>query len=129
MTFREWAGNNLKGYTYGMDIFYGHIDCSFAHLTSLEGAPRVVRGYFDCNSNNLTSLEGAPREIHEDFYCYNNNITSLEESPEKVYGQMYCHNNHIKSLKGVPYVSKLYSDFTDKEVEEYYEENFIEQMI
>jgi hypothetical protein len=80
----------------------GHFNCSRNMLTSLEGAPEIIKGDFDCSRNNLTSLEGAPKEIGGDFYCYCNMLTSLEGAPKKVGGRFSCYYNNLTSLKGAP---------------------------
>ncbi len=79
----------------------GIFSCYGNNLTSLEGAPSIVRGWFDCSNNpNLTSLVGAPSKVW-DFYCSNNNLTSLEGAPE-VDWYFYCSNNNLTSLVGAP---------------------------
>ena len=50
-------------------------------------------GYLDCSDLGLTSLEGAPKVVKGDFYCFNNNLTSLEYAPEVVKGGFSCSNN------------------------------------
>ena len=63
------------------DPYPRNFSCFNNNLTSLEGAPSVVKGNFSCFNNNLTSLEGAPSAVKGDFYCSYNNLTSLEGAP------------------------------------------------
>ena len=61
-------------------------DCSYNHLTSLEGAPQEVGGRFYCGENQLTTLEGAPQYVGGGFYCRDNQLTSLVGAPQSVGG-------------------------------------------
>ena len=63
-------------------VVEGFFDCSYCHLKSLRGVPRIVKGCFDCADNELTSLEGAPREEGGDFSC-KHNPTSFTENDVK----------------------------------------------
>ena len=91
------------------DPYPGDFYCSNNNLTSLEGAPSVVKGNFSCFNNNLTSLEGAPSAVKGDFYCSYNNLTSLEGAPSVVKGVFSCSNNKLTSLQGAP--SAVKGDF------------------
>ena len=91
------------------DPYPGDFYCSNNNLTSLEGAPSVVKGNFSCFNNNLTSLQGAPSAVKGDFYCTNNNLTSLEGAPSVVKGVFSCSNNKLTSLQGAP--SAVKGDF------------------
>lgn len=105
------------------DEIQGDFNCSFNHLTSLEGAPRKVSGHFKCDNNKLTSLEhapqtvggdfncsfnhladleGAPRKIRKNFACCYNKFTSLQGAPETVGGDFDCRYNYLTSLEGAP---------------------------
>ncbi len=56
--------------------------------------------WLDCN---LTSLKGAPKIIKTNFYCHcNYNLTSLEGGPERVSMNYYCDNCPLETLKGFP---------------------------
>ena len=102
VTFKDVFGD-MTGQTYN-----GNLDCSNNKLTSLEGAPEVVKGNFDCSYNKLTSLEGAPEVVEGDFDCSHNNLTSLE---------------------GVPYAVKIISDFDDETLKKYLLEKYPEQFL
>ena len=91
------------------DPYPRNFSCFNNNLTSLEGAPSVVKGNFSCFNNNLTSLEGAPSAVKGDFYCSYNNLTSLEGAPSVVKGVFSCSNNKLTSLQGAP--SAVKGDF------------------
>jgi hypothetical protein len=119
MRFKDTHYGDLTGQTY-----IGDIDVFDMGLTSLEGAPKIVRGGFYCSNNNLTTLEGAPEVVEEsfffcsynyllsslkgapkkvkNFYCDNSGLTSLEGAPEIVEGQFNCSYNKLTTLKGAP---------------------------
>ncbi len=80
----------------------GDFYCSYNKLTSLKGAPKIVKGGFSCSFNKLTSLEGAPKIVEGDFYCGHNKLTSLKGSPKIVEGDFNCFNNKLTSLEGAP---------------------------
>ena len=83
----------------------GNFTCSFAQITSLEGAPEVVGGSFYCNvCDSLRTLEGAPKEVGWDFDLTNcANLTSLEGAPKKISGSFCCNVcGSLKNLKGAP---------------------------
>ena len=69
--------------------------CSTNKLTSLDGAPKIVKGYFYCYDNKLTSLKYGPKEVNGFFSCSYNNLTSLEGAPEIVQGSFYCQINPL----------------------------------
>jgi len=71
-------------------------DCGLSQLPLKFG----VVGYFYCNNNQLTSLKGAPKIVRSDFYCQSNRLTSLEFFPTTV-GSLDCSNNQLTSLKGI----------------------------
>ena len=91
---------DLKGVRFGK--VSGDFHCNDNQLTTLEGAPQIVKGYFRCSGNNLTSLVGAPKTVGVDFYCYGNQLTTLEGAPQTVGGRFRCDNNHLTSLVGAP---------------------------
>ena len=88
------------------DPYPRNFSCFNNNLTSLEGAPSVVKGNFSCFNNNLTSLEGAPSAVKGDFYCSYNNLTSLEGAPSVVKGVFSCSNNKLTSLAGIHKIIK-----------------------
>ena len=87
-------------------VVEGFFDCSYCHLKSLRGVPRIVKGYFDCADNELTSLEGAPKEVGGDFDCRHNQLTSLKGAPRKVGGNFYCYKTGFTEEE-VKVVSKV----------------------
>ena len=97
MKFKDTKYGDLAGQTYD-----GDIDVSIMKLTSLEGAPKIVKRNFDCYGNKLTSLKGAPEIVEGYFYCYSNNLTSLEGGPKEVKRSFLCPNNKLTSLEGAP---------------------------
>ena len=99
--FRCFSTNitSLKG---APKIVRGGFYCFNTKITSLEGAPEVVDGDFDCSNTNITSLEGSPEEVGGSFWCNYTKITSLEGSPKKVGGSFWCNYTNINSLKGSP---------------------------
>lgn len=62
----------------------GTFDCSDLNLTSLEGAPEIVKGDFLCNNNKLTSLKGAPKQVDGNFNCSNNRKKFTEEEVKEI---------------------------------------------
>lgn len=83
-----------------------HFDCSSCiKLTSLEGAPEVVKDSFDCSyCKNLENLVGCPNTISTSFSCYGcEKLTNFIGAPEKVgldFNGMNCKN--LTSLEGAP---------------------------
>lgn len=110
--------------------------CNYqAKLTSLEGAPEIVRYRFDCaNCDSLKTLEGAPKSITGDFDCTNckrlesikglpkivkgsvtvqmcRSLKTLEGGPEQVLGDFNCSRcDKLKNLKGAPKVVDYHFD-------------------
>ena len=80
----------------------GNIFCRGLGLTSLKGAPKVVKGIFDCSHNELRTLHNGPKVVKGSFYCNYNKLDSLEDAPEKVKGDFYCSHNELTSLEGAP---------------------------
>ena len=70
-------------------IVGGDFNCSYNHLTTLEGGPIEVRGNFYCHHNQLTTLDGCTREVGGYFSCYNNPVSVI----------VYKFPNHEKVLK------------------------------
>jgi hypothetical protein len=101
------TNNKIESLTNDLFVF-GTVDRCFEcascySLTSLEGAPKVVKESFICSwCVNLASLKGAPEKVGNDFNCAYCGIESLEYSPKEVGGNFLC-NNCIKltSLKGI----------------------------
>jgi hypothetical protein len=125
--FKDTRYGNLTGQTYNGDINVSNIG-----LTSLEGAPKVVEGRFYCSYNNLTSLEGAPRVVKKHFYCDYNKLNSLEGAPKIVKGYFNCYGNKLVSLEYLPEdvtPQNLISDFSEKEVLEFFKNNRPEVLI
>lgn len=102
---------NLRG------IFFGEVNGNFScrGLSSLEGAPILVRGYFCCGALKqgneswsatpprvLKSLKGGPKEVGGYFDCERNVLTSLEGAPMKVGGDFDCGMGNITSLEHAP---------------------------
>ena len=101
----------------------GRFDCGYNNLTSLVGAPKIVRETFNCGNNELTSLEGAPTSIGISFYCHNNKLTSLEFAPTSVGRNFDCSHNELTSLEFAPKTVGGFFDcrrnpvkFTEKQV-------------
>src|SRR5574343_17400 len=64
----DLSGRQLDRLPLNFGKVAGDFYCSHTHLTTLEGAPKVVGLNFYCGYNKLNTLEGAPKEIGEDFY-------------------------------------------------------------
>ena len=78
--------------------------CEASNITSLEGAPRIVKESFSIDEcENLTSLEGFPEEVGFQAYISFLNIKDLTGMPEKIKGgvKLTC-NPKLVSLKGCP---------------------------
>ena len=97
----------------------GYFDCSYSHLTSLEGAPTTVSGNFDCYGNHLTSLEGAPASIGGRVYCGSNQLTSLKDIHKQIKnikGPFHLDQNPIKNhVIGLLLIDGLTEIFGDEE--------------
>ena len=83
-------------------IIPGLFNCSNNKLTSLEGAPDIVKSDFYCSNNELTSLKWAPHEVGGHFCCTYNQLTSLAYSPKIVGKGVSYYNNKLTSLHGIP---------------------------
>lgn len=82
----------------------GKIDLSYRKIGSLKGLNlpiHTVVGDFIATSCQLTSLEGAPRVVRGDFNVYGNKLTDLVGGPSYVLGEYDCRDNTLKSLKGL----------------------------
>ncbi len=106
-----------KGLTELPDLSQVTIDgnfwCNDNQLTSLEGAPRVIKGIFDCNHNNLTSLEGAPQIVGGGFCCGFNQLTSLQGITPKISGDIFCDVKAVEKygfLRGYLEPKELYDN-------------------
>jgi hypothetical protein len=87
-------------------IIEGSFYCDNNELTTLKGAPKVIKLDFDCRNNYLTDLKGGP-EITRDYNCPQNKLLSLKGSPKKVLGIFNCsYNDDLRSLKNGPKVVK-----------------------
>ena len=99
------------------DPYPGHFSCFSNKLTSLEGAPSVVKGDFSCSYNKLTSLQGAPSVVKGDFYCSYNKLTSLagiHKIIKEIHGFADFYNNPIKSnVLGLMRIKGLTEVFLD----------------
>lgn len=89
---------NTKIESLTNDLFvFGTVDRCFEcascySLTSLEGAPKVVKGDFNCTGCDvLTSLKYAPNEVWGYFSCERcDSLKSLEHSPKTVDGDYFA---------------------------------------
>ena len=98
--------NKLTSLQGAPSVVKGDFSCYNNNLTSLQGAPSVVNGYFSCSNNKLTSLEGAPSVVNGGFACFSNNLTSLEGAPSVVNGGFSCFSNNLTSLAGIHKIIK-----------------------
>jgi len=80
----------------------GWFDCTYNHLTNLEGSPHTVVGDYICNNSRLTSLEGGPHTVGGDYNCSYNNLSNLIGAPQTVGGGFFCTYNRLNSLEGIP---------------------------
>lgn len=85
MRFKDIQKSDGSGLKYGDltgQTYYGDISLSYLALTSLEGAPDVVKGSFFVDNNKLTTLKYAPTVVDDIFSCSSNpKIKSLEFAP------------------------------------------------
>ena len=96
------ASKNISSIPVKFRKVTGSFRCENNDLTSLEGAPSILRGSFICHGNSLTSLKGVTPIIKGDFDCSANILTDLIDSPKEVRGYYDCSDNKIRSLEGVP---------------------------
>ncbi len=85
---------------------FGHVngtfDCGYNYLTSLKGAPTVVKGDFECGHNKLTSLEYAPKKVGGTFDCQANPLESLKHLPLVINGNLnFVNCQFIKDLSPI----------------------------
>ena len=99
------------------DPYPRNFSCSYNQLTSLQGAPSVVKGGFSCHHNKLTSLEGAPSAVNGYFYCSFNQLTSLagiHKIIKEIHGCANFYDNPIESnvlgLMRIKGLTKVYLD-------------------
>lgn len=121
ITFERWALRYLARYEKGMEVYEGHLDCSYSKynhikISSLEGCPKIVKGNFNCSKNNLTSLEGGPEVVEGIFDCSQNKLETLKGAPKKILvgfdsddfreeikvNDFKCTHNKLKSLEHIP---------------------------
>lgn len=96
MTYAELYGDQT-GKTIHKDVNYVK-----RVLSSLQGAPKIVKGTFDVSDASLESLHFAPMEV-QDFLCDGNyELKSLEGAPVKCTGNFSCTYTEIKDLVGSP---------------------------
>ena len=79
----------------------GDFNCSFNLLTSLKGAPKIVKGNFYCSDNKLTSLKDTPETIYGNFWCGWNNLTNFKNFPNIIKKNFSGQNVKLKSLEGL----------------------------
>ena len=99
------------------DPYPRNFNCYNNNLTSLQGAPSVVKGGFSCHHNKLTSLQGAPSVVKGDFSCFYNNLTSLagiHKIIKEIHGCANFYDNPIESnvlgLMRIKGLTKVYLD-------------------
>jgi hypothetical protein len=82
-------------------------------LTSLKGAPRIIRGNFLCSNDDLITLEGGPERVglsYSVFRLRKSKIRSLVGAPIYVGGDFDVgDNSELESLEGIP--KKVTGDF------------------
>ena len=111
------------------DQYPGNFVCSHNKLTSLQGAPSVVKGDFSCFYNNLTSLAGIHKiikEIHGFANFYDNPIKSNVLGLMRIKGltRVILANKQVenilnKYLTGDRDIIKCQSELLDAGLEEY----------
>ena len=79
----------------------GNFICAREGLTTLEGAPSIIRnGAFDCSTNRLTSLKGIPSSVDGFVNCAANKLTSLHDIHKLIKnmdGVFWANSNPITS--------------------------------
>jgi hypothetical protein len=106
-------------------VFY----CSYNQLTSLQGAPSVVKGGFVCANNKLTSLAGIHKIVKEIHGCadFNGNLIKsnvLGLMRIKGLTRVFLDNEQVenilnKYLKGDRDIIKCQSELLDAGLEEF----------
>ncbi|NJO91271.1 MAG: hypothetical protein HC831_21635, partial [Chloroflexia bacterium] len=88
---KKISGNQLPDY-----IIFNEVKSNFTigqnNLTSLKGAPRIVRGSFDCSFNKLTNLSDGPAKVSGDYFAERNPLALITK------------DNFKTSLKGTLYM-------------------------
>jgi hypothetical protein len=85
------------------DTWMGGLDCSKSKLTSLDGGQQLkkVTGFFGCGNNELTTLKGAPEIVKDYYYCSLNKLTSLEGAPKVMNNNFRATENRLTSLHNI----------------------------
>lgn len=73
-------------------------------LTSLVGAPKIVKGDFDCAYNQIETLEGGPLTVTGSYGVAYNNLTSLSHIATNIGEGIYVSSNKLLNLHGLPKV-------------------------
>lgn len=99
----------------------GGFYCGFNKLTSLKGAPRLLKGDFDCGANQLTNLIGAPEIVDGYLNCAGNSLESFVGLPEKL-GYLFAKSidgkmPDVNGMMAPEYIRDIPSDLTDEEKE------------
>jgi len=96
----------------GGNVYIGWNTCG--GTGNLTGGPRTVGGNFDCSGNlALSSLEGAPEIVKGKFICYGSAIDSLIGAPKEIGGDFFCENCYIRKeeILNPPVDIKIGGDF------------------
>jgi hypothetical protein len=111
------VNENVDLYSMGLtelplkfNIVYGSFNCSYNHLTTLKGCPKIITDDFNCSRNNINSLEHGPKVVISDYYMMLNKLTSMDYLPESVGNYLYL-DGDVDLPNGV--------DFSVKEFNEY----------
>ena len=83
------------------DEWEGNLDIRNAHLTSLEGCPKIIHGDFDCSWNAIESLIGDPERVEGSYRCQNNKIESLDGIASYIGDILSLSFNPIESITGI----------------------------
>lgn len=77
----------------------GHFVCVSSGLTTLKGAPKMVKGSFNCDRNQLTHLEFGPTIVELSYLIRENPLKSLDGFPEKVSEVFFTYQPHLPLLR------------------------------
>jgi len=94
-------GNPIKNLIGGPERVDKSYNLLFCEVTSLEGAPDIIKdGDMWADNNKLTDLKGSPRIINGSFNATNNNLTTLEGSPEETKFMVNVRGNNLTDFRG-----------------------------
>ena len=92
------------------NIVVGNFNCSFNHLTTLNGSPNVIIGDFNFSRNEINSLKYSPNHVTGDYYTMMNKFNQIDYYPDKIVGDIYF-DEHVVIPYGMGHSVVPYGDY------------------